>query len=79
METIYDHNPSKNELQNIADGMTKEEYISNWMYSKEHSLLDISILYSLRGDDSMAEKYRAQVPDLYNQWKWGHDNVSIPQ
>lgn len=79
METIYDHNPTPNELFNLTGGMSKEEYVTDWMYSKEHSLLDITLLYESRNDETTAKKYRDLIPDLYQQFTWGLDNVAIAQ
>jgi hypothetical protein len=78
METIFDHNPTTAELLDLADGMTKEEYLSHWMCSKEHSLLDVVLLYESRNDETAAKKYRDLIPELYHQWQWGLDNVTIP-
>lgn len=77
METIFDHNPTNSELIELIDGMSKEEYTADWLYSKEHSLLDITLLYESRNDETKAKQYRDLIPDLYHQWKWGLDNVSI--
>lgn len=79
METIYDHNPTPNELLNLTGGMSKEEYTTNWMYSKEHSLLDIALLYESRNDQETATKYRDLIPDLDQQYTWGLDYVAISQ
>jgi hypothetical protein len=79
METIYDHNPTPSELLNLTDGMSKEEYTTDWMYSKEHSLLDITLLYESRKDETTAKKYRDLIPDLYQQYQWGLDDVAIAQ
>ena len=79
METIYDHNPTPNELLNLTGGMSKEEYTTNWMYSKEHSLLDITLLYESRNDKETATKYRDLIPNLYQQHTLGLDNVAISQ
>lgn len=78
METIFDLNPTKAELIDLADGMTKEEYLSHWMCSKEHAILDIVLLYESRNDETAAKKYRDLIPELYQQWQWGLDNVTIP-
>ena len=77
METIFDHNPTAAELLDLTDGMTKEEYESDWMYSKDNSLLDIVLLYESRKDETTAKKYRDLIPDLYQQWQWGLDDVTI--
>lgn len=79
METIYDHNPTPTELLNLTDGMSKEEYTTDWMYSKEHSLLDITLLYESRKDETTAKQYRDLIPDLYQQYQWGLDDVAIAQ
>lgn len=77
METIFEHNPTKAELQELTGGMTKAEYLSHWMYSKEHSLLDIVLLYELRKDKAVAKKYRDLIPDVYQQYQLGLDNALI--
>lgn len=79
MEIIYDHNPTPSELLNLTDGMSKEEYTTDWMYSKEHSLLDITLLYESRKDETTAKKYRDLIPDLYQQYQWGLDDIAIAQ
>lgn len=79
METIYDHNPTPSELLNLTDGMSKEEYTTDWMYSKEHSLLDITLLYESRKDETTAKKYRNLIPDIYQQYQWGLDDIAIAQ
>lgn len=78
METIFNHNLTKSEIQDLTDGMTKDEYLLHWMCSKEHSLLDIVLLYESRNDEATAKKYRDLIPDLYQQWQWGLDDVAIP-
>lgn len=75
METIFDHNPTVAELLDLTGGMPKEEYESHWMYSKDHSLLDIVLLYESRKDETTAKQYRDLIPDLYQQWQWGLDDV----
>lgn len=78
METIFNHNPTKSEIMFLTEVMTKEEYLLDWMCSKEHSLLDIALLYESRNDEATAKKYRDLIPDLYQQWQWGLDNVAVP-
>ncbi len=78
METIFNHNLTKSEIQDLTDVMTKDEYLSHWMCSKDHSILDIVLLYESRNDNTTAKKYRDLIPELYQQWKWGLDNVAIP-
>jgi hypothetical protein len=77
METIYDHNPTATELLNLADGMTKDQYLSSWICSKDHSILDIVLLYESRNDEPAAKKYSTLIPELFQQWQWGIDNLII--
>ncbi len=77
METIFEHNPTKAELKELTGGMTKAEYLSHWMYSKEHSLLDIVLLYELRKDKTVAKQYCDLIPDVYQQYQLGIDNALI--
>ncbi|MGP2571491.1 hypothetical protein ACT4R9_09650 [Ornithobacterium rhinotracheale] len=76
METIFDHNPSAEELSKIIGNKTKEEYFSDWIFSYENSILDIVLLYEMRQDENKASQYRQLIPDLYQQWQWGLDNVA---
>lgn len=78
METIFEHNPTKSELVDLTDGMTKDEYLSHWMCTEKHSILDIVLLYESRNDNAKAKKYRDLIPEIYQQWQWGLDNVAIP-
>ncbi|WP_348824009.1 hypothetical protein [Flavobacterium aestuarii] len=78
MKTIYEHNPTIAEIIDLTDGMTKDEYLSHWMFSVEHSILDIVLLYEFRNDETTAKKYRRLIPELYQQWQWGLDNISFP-
>ncbi|WP_348824025.1 hypothetical protein [Flavobacterium aestuarii] len=78
METIFEHNPTNSEITELTDVLTKEEYLSHWMCSKENSILDIVLLYEMRKDETTAKKYRDLIPELYQQWQWGLDNVAIP-
>lgn len=79
METIFDHNPTEAEILALTDGMTKEAYLSDWMFSKEHSFLDIALLYDSRQNLDMSKKYQSLAPELYQQWQWGLDDVAIVQ
>lgn len=77
METIYDHHPTQAELQELTGTMTKEAYLQHWMFSKEHSILDIVLLYEMRKDETTAKEYRVLIPELYQQWKLGLDNFNF--
>lgn len=79
METIFDHNPTKEELSELIGDFTRDEYISKLDHlPKGDNLLFIALLYELRNDDKTAKKYIDMVPDLYRQWQLGNDCVMIP-
>jgi len=77
METIFEHNPTQVELASLTDAKTKQEYLSNWMCTKEHSLLDIVLLFEMRNDEISAKTYRDLIPDLYQEYILGFDNEVI--
>lgn len=81
METIFEHNPTKEELAELIGDKTRAEYIRDMEFSpspKGGNILFIALLYELRKDDKTAKKYIDMVPDLYRQWQLGNDNVMIP-
>jgi len=82
METIFDHNPTKEELSELIGDETRDEYIQDMEESmlspKGENLLFIALLYEMRKDKKTAKKYIAMVPDLYRQWKLGNDCRMIP-
>lgn len=78
METIFDHNPTKEEIAKITSATSESEYREKHLATKETELLWICLLYERRGDAKKAKKYRDQVPDLYDQWVIGNDDVAIP-
>lgn len=75
METIFDFNPSKQELLAIIGVTTLDDYKNHWLYSKEGCILDIVLLFESRKDEATAKKYRDLIPDLYQQWMLGLDSV----
>lgn len=77
METIFDHDPTKEEIAEFTSD-TESEYKEKNLNWPEHGLLWICLLYERRGDEKTAKKYRDQVPDLYDQWVIGNDDVAIP-
>jgi hypothetical protein len=81
METIFEHTPSKDELLQLVGDKTREEYIQSMEYlptPEGANLLCIALLYQMRKNKKTAKKYIAMVPDLYQEWILGNDNVMIP-
>lgn len=81
METIFDHNPTKEELSELIGNKTHDEYIRDMDFlpsPKGENILFIALLYEMRKNDKTAKKYINTVPDLYREWKLGNDCVMIP-
>lgn len=64
METIFDHNVTREEFDKIFDkkstagaNITYENYLSIG-YNQSSCLYHISLLYSIRGNERKAKKYR---------------------
>lgn len=78
METIFDHNPTKEELKHLIGDYSKEEYLEELRFApKGENLLFITLLYEYRHDKENTKKYKELVPDLYLQWKLSLDNKLI--
>lgn len=76
METIFEHNPTKSELNQLLGITSKEIYLEELVYApKGENLLFIALLYEIRKDDEKFKHYVDQVPELYQQWQWGLDFV----
>lgn len=69
METVFDHNITENEWNDIHGNYSKERYLK---YScPEVFIRDIATLYYLRGNDKMATVYANKLsPDSKNDlWR----------
>lgn len=82
MSTIFDYNPTPDELEAIGfdslvtlsalsyiGTMTREVYLERVPLDK--AILDIAILHEHRGQD--ASSFWAQIPDLHDQYVRGFD------
>jgi hypothetical protein len=63
METIFDHNPTQQELVMLFGPrpMTREEYLS--VVEQESAYGDLYRLYSLRGKPEIAEQFLNKITD----------------
>lgn len=78
METIFDHNPTNQELKHLIGDLSKKEYLEELSFApKGENILFIVLLYEYRKDFDTANKYRNQIPDLYKEWQLGVDNHII--
>lgn len=64
METIFDHNPTPDELFFVF-GKNKTEYSAEEMEYLDNATLNLHIayLYEKRGDKTMMNKYASKLPD----------------
>lgn len=87
--TIFDFNPTEEELHEIglyssigsypfpSEGkITKELYLDR-VKEHEQRIFDIGLLHEKRGLD--ASVFWEQIPFLYQQYKWGFDDIAIPE
>lgn len=91
METIFDYNPTKEELvelfgydeanNTMAYGfaiwqLPIDEYANNT--SDEEKLLDLAKLHELRNETQKAKSLWAQIPDIERQYRGGFDDKAYP-
>jgi len=78
METFFEHNPTKEEISQLIGNLSKEDYLKELEHAPAgENILFITLLYELRHDEYNSKKYRNQILELYQQWVWGLDDVSI--
>lgn len=88
MQTIFDYNPTNDELNAIGffsfptmislchvGEVTKEIYLSN--IAPDKAIFDIAILHEHRKQD--AATYWSQIPELHAEYVRGFDNDAIAQ
>ena len=68
METIFDHNPTKQELIEFIGTVDKEEYMN--FASQNSAYMEIAFLYYYRGEKRKAKKYIKKINncDLVNSF-----------
>lgn len=63
METIFDHNPTEKELENIGRlDFEKNEYI-DLLQESDTIYADLYCLFSIRGQKKKAEQYANKIQD----------------
>lgn len=67
METIFDHNPTNEELKaHFSKVISKEKHLAKH-FSQDTEYAFIYSLYKMRGDEAHAAKYRSLIPPEYLQ------------
>jgi hypothetical protein len=61
METIYDHNPTADELRYISGAPNAEQYRLN--VTEDEALYGLAQLFALRGDGPRSEAYARRMSD----------------
>lgn len=65
METIFDHNVTKQEIKDLFGFEADKEFIMN--VSQEKQYRDIYRLYCIRGDTRTANKYARKLPNTIDK------------
>ncbi|OJV50523.1 MAG: hypothetical protein BGO31_14265 [Bacteroidetes bacterium 43-16] len=90
METIFDFNPTGNELKAIGidslnlsmrHGVEVSDPITdnNYKVSQEDAYFDIALLLEYRNDKDRAAEYWAMIPDRHSEYLLGFDFESIAE
>lgn len=61
METIFDHNPTKDELRYLADPANESTYRAE--VTRDEALTGLCMLFAMRGDEARAKYYADQISD----------------
>lgn len=66
METIFDHNPTEEEVRKIIGSMTKEEYLKFLTLDKDNNngYYDIAYLYYYRSNLPKMRKYSKKMTSI---------------
>ncbi|MCF8005091.1 MAG: hypothetical protein K9L32_12995 [Chromatiaceae bacterium] len=59
METIFDHDPTANELRYLAGDFSQERYLEG--LSKDRALEDLCMLFAMRDDEERSVSYARQM------------------
>lgn len=76
METIYDHNPTHEELKLLGDSSRSEQwYIKNM--SQETVWVELALLFRHRGDTKNENRAWSYVPDRRDEFLRGFDVIDL--
>ncbi len=69
METVFEHNPTKEELNYLFDdfNITREEYLS-YGDTQAQAYVFIYYLYRKRKDKENMKKYMDKIPNTFRKW-----------
>ena len=69
METVFEHNPTSEELDYLFDDIasTKEELLTYDLTQVQHYTF-IYYLYKHRNDKKKAKEYLDKIPDTFHKW-----------
>lgn len=76
METIYDHNPTPEELQAIArDNLPRERYLS--ITDEGDAWMDLAFLFNKRNDTENEKRAWSHIPERRDEFFRGMDVVLV--
>ena len=61
METIFDHNPTDEELKRFGGKEVVEDLIAKGYYTEDDANYQLGILFSMRKDLKKAEEYFSKI------------------
>ena len=67
METIFDHNVTPEEVENITGfNLSKERYLKHYK-TQIDCYTSIYYLYKIRGDEKKAQEYLDKIPNSFHK------------
>lgn len=72
METIFDYNPTPEELRYLADP-NADAYRAT--VSHDGSMVDLAMLFAMRDDESRADFYARQIADPAIRFEFIHEDL----
>ena len=76
VETIYDHNPSPEEISAYSLG-TKERHLA-FCEERGNDWISLCGIFSDRGDEENVKRVVAHIPEFWEEYQSGSYNVQLP-
>lgn len=76
VETIYDHNPTPEEIEALT-ACSKEEYLKRRNESGD-DWNHLCLLFANRGDRANLQRVSAKTPEFWAEFERGSYNVQLP-
>ncbi|MCH5305595.1 MAG: hypothetical protein J1E79_03855 [Rikenella sp.] len=76
METIFDHNPTPEELHAIGENFRSREWYLTHV-DRETAWFDLALLFQERGDAENETRAWSHIPDRHDEYLRGFDYLYI--